>query len=130
MVVRRAALLSPDTWLYADTDCCIFSSDVTSQLDCDPKRYGAWKIEETGANYLIVGKKIYQNLDTKVGHAKGLNVKRLTNDDFSDWFDGIPPEQTQIQKNNFLSVMRGAEMFRSQKRSGTRPDRKNQLANT
>ena len=130
MTVRRAALLSPDTWLYADTDCVMFSEDVTARLDCDPKRYGAWKIEEQGTDFLIIGKKIYQNLDTKVGHAKGLNVKRLTNDDFLNWFDGSPPAQDQVQKNNFLSVMRGAEMFRSQKRSGTRADRKNQLANT
>lgn len=122
MKVRRAALIRPDSWLYADTDCVIFDSDVTKHLDIDPKRYGAWKIEESGTPYLIIAKKVYAEHGDKPGKrsAKGLNVKRLTGDDFSQWYAGTVPVQTQTQRNNFLVVMQGAEMFREQVRKGTR----------
>lgn len=120
MVVRRAALLSPDHWLYADTDCVIFSEDVTDKLDCDAKRYGAWKIEEQGSEYQIIAKKVYRNVETNSLHAKGLNVKRLTPNDFDKWYAGDAPVQEQTQRNNFLMAMRGAEMYRKQIRSGTR----------
>ena len=119
MVVRRAALLSPATWLYADTDCVVFSSDVTDRLDVDAKRYGAWKIEESGTQYRIIAKKIYQNMETLQGHAKGLNVRRLTPQDFVSWYEGEPPVQEQTQRNNFVKVMAGAEMYRTQLRTGT-----------
>lgn len=120
MVVRRAALLSPNEWLYADTDCVIFSCDVTEKLDTDSKRYGAWKIEEQGANYQIIAKKVYRNVDTDKLNAKGLNIKRLTPAQFDAWYQGDAPIQTQVQRNNFMQAMRGAEMYRSQTRSGTR----------
>lgn len=126
MVVRRAALIDPDAWLYADTDCVIFSRDVSAHLDIDPKRYGAWKIEEEGTIYEIIAKKVYAQVSVKSEgekpkrSAKGLNVKRLTADDFTRWYEGTPPVQDQIQINNFLSVMHGAEMYRKQRREGTR----------
>ena len=126
MVVRRAALIDPDAWLYADTDCVIFSRDVSAEMDIDPKRYGAWKIEEEGAHYQIIAKKVYAEVSSEKPReklkrsAKGLNVKRLTPDDFANWYEGTPPVQDQIQIQNFLSVMRGADMFRAQRREGTR----------
>ena len=123
MVVRRAALLRPDDWLYADTDCVVFSSDITALLDTDAKRYGAWKVEEQGAHYQIIAKKVYANVDKGEGHAKGLNVKRLTPKDFDDWFHGDAPVQEQTQRNNFMQVMRGVDMYRTQVRSGTRVER-------
>lgn len=119
MVVRRAALKNPDAWLYADTDCVVFSEDMTAQLDTDAKRYGAWKIEEQGTEFQIIAKKVYVNLKTQKGSAKGMNVRRLTMEDFNSWFNGKPPVQEQTQRNSFLSVMRGGEMYRTQKRSGT-----------
>lgn len=119
MVVRRAALLAPDAWLYADTDCVVFSRDVTASLDIDPKRYGAWKVEETGTVFKIIAKKVYLNTETNQGHAKGLHVKHLQTSDYDEWFNGSPPSQTQTQRNNFVSVMNGAEMFREQTRRGT-----------
>jgi hypothetical protein len=140
MVVRRAALLAPDAWLYADTDCVIFSRDVTAGLDIDPARYGAWKIEEAGALYQLIAKKVYSQIaddsareawfspDPKIAaevrkrikrSAKGLNVRRLTPQDFDAWIQGRPPVQQQVQRNNFLAVMQGAEMFRLQQRAGT-----------
>ena len=119
MVVRRAALLDPDAWLYADTDCAVFSRDVTSQLDTHPSRYGAWKIEEQGAEFRIIAKKVYFDVAKGKGHAKGLNVKRLTPSDFETWFEGTPPAQDQTQRQNFLKVMQGAEMYRAQVRRGT-----------
>ena len=128
MVTRRAALLSPGTWLYADTDCVVFSSDVTAQLDIDAKRYGAWKQEEAGTQHFIIAKKVYFNAETRKGHAKGLNVKRLTDRDFEAWFDGDEPTQEQVQRNNFVSVMQGAEMYRSQTRKGTRIEHQKVLA--
>lgn len=132
MVVRRAALLSPDTWLYADTDCVVFSSDVTHLLDIHAKRYGAWKVEESGTPYQIIAKKVYAEIESEnprefVGppkpklkrSAKGMNVRKLTPEDFTEWYEGRPPVQEQVQRNNFISVMRGLEMYRSQRRSGT-----------
>lgn len=126
MVLRRAILADPDAWLYADTDCIVFSRDVSSSLDIDPKRYGAWKIEEAGTVYRVIAKKVYAQVDgwdnpEKVKRsAKGMNVRRLSADDFARWFEGDEPEQTQIQINNFLSVLCGSEMYRSQARKGTR----------
>jgi len=129
MVVRRAALLAPDAWLYADTDCVVFSRDVTSKLDIDTKRYGAWKVEESGAVYKIIAKKVYAEIADPLDaekeraklkrSAKGLHVKKLTEADFDAWYEGAAPSQAQTQRQNFLSVMRGAEMYRLQERSGT-----------
>lgn len=128
MVVRRAALLAPEAWLYADTDCVVFSKDVTASLDIDPKRYGAWKIEEQGTPFRVIAKKVYaeipQGAESDWGKlaksAKGMNVKRLTSKDFEKWFAGEPPTQQQVQRQNFLAVMNGAEMYRGQSRRGTR----------
>lgn len=116
MVVRRAALLAPDAWLYADTDCVMFSRPVT--LDCDPRRYGAWKIEETGAQHLLIADKVYYNLEKDKGHAKGLNVGRLLRKHFVDWFAGKPPKQSQIQRSNFVKAILGAPMFYERTRIG------------
>lgn len=121
MVLRRAALIDPGAWLYADTDCVVFSRDVTSQLDIDSKRYGAWKVEDAGTVYRIIAKKVYA--EVKPGgkrSAKGLNVKRLTDDEFARWYEGDEPVQSQIQIQNFLSVLQGADMYRAQVRKGTR----------
>lgn len=120
MKVRRAALIDPDAWLYADTDCVIFSRDVTAHMDIDAKRYGAWKIEETGTPYRITAKKVYSEIGGGSRSAKGLNVRNLTDDDFAKWHEGEAPIQEQLQLQNFLATMHGAEMFRKQKREGTR----------
>jgi hypothetical protein len=124
MVLRRAALLNAGAWLYADTDCLVFSEDMTAALDIDGKRYGAWKVEESGTPYQIIAKKVYAEIPREgikpKRSAKGMNVKRLSAEDFTRWLDGAPPEQTQIQINNFLAMLNGAEMYRSQKRKGTR----------
>lgn len=120
MEVRRAALLNPKAWLYADTDCVIFSQDVTHLMDIDPKRYGAWKIEEAGTIFRITAKKVYSEVGGKKRSAKGLNVGKLTEEDFAQWHAGDPPTQDQIQIQNFLAVMHGADMYRTHKRKGTR----------
>lgn len=127
MVVRRAALIDPDAWLYADTDCVIFSRDVSASLDIDPKRYGAWKVEDEGTIYEIIAKKVYAQVSVKnegeklKRSAKGMTVKKLTAEDFTRWYEGTPPvDENMIQLNSFLSVMHGANMYRSQRREGTR----------
>ena len=132
MVVRRAALRAPKSFLYADTDCVIFSRDVTSLLTIDAKKYGAWKIEESGTRYEIIAKKVYTEIETDnpaafIGpenpglkrSAKGMNIKHLRAIDFYNWHDGVAPMQNQTQSQNFLAVMSGAEMYRSQQRRGT-----------
>jgi hypothetical protein len=112
MVVRRAALLDPDRWLYADTDCVVFSGNkLPVGLDIDPGRYGAWKIEDEGTPYIFAAKKVYASLDMKTSHAKGMSVRKLTLLDFENWFAGKPPSQTQIQRMNFVKVLAGADMF-------------------
>lgn len=119
MVVRRAALLAPDHWLYADTDCVIFSKDVTNLLDIDPKRYGAWKLEAAKRHVKIIAKKVYFDVESEKGSAKGMNVKRLKPQDYELWFEGKPPTQHQVQKQNFVKVMQGMEMFADRTRRGT-----------
>jgi hypothetical protein len=128
MVLRRVILLSPDNWLYSDTDCVVFDCDMTSKLDIDSSRYGAWKVEESGTVYQIIAKKVYASKEIKYDDkgrditersSKGLSVKKLSESDFDRWIDGDPPEQEQTQRNNFLKVMQGAEMYRRQLRAGT-----------
>jgi hypothetical protein len=118
MVVRRAALTNPDAWLYADTDCVIFTEPA--QLDIDPSRYGAWKVECEGDEYRIIAKKVYAKTDNSEKHAKGMNVKKLTADDFKNWSEGKPPTQTQIHRNNLIKVLAGAEMYIERVRKGTK----------
>lgn len=121
MQIRRAALIDPDHFLYADTDCVCFSRDVTAKLDIDPARYGAWKIEETGRVYELIAKKVYRAKgDGKPTRAaKGMRVDRLTDADFQSWFEGSPPEQHQTQLASFVAAMHGADMYRVQRRKGT-----------
>jgi len=119
MVLRRAMLIDPAAWLYADTDSVAFNRDVTDQMDIDPGRYGAWKIEESGTPYRIIAKKVYASLDGAKRSAKGMNVKKLSNEDFQSWLNGTPPTQTQVQRQNFLKVMAGSEMYLDRQRRGT-----------
>ena len=118
MVMRRAIMLDPECWLYADTDCLMFSRDVTARLDTDPTRYGAWKIEESGAEYSIIDRKVYMSADGRKRAARGMDVRALTGEAFELWFDGKAPRQDQLQLTNFLDVMRGAEMYVSRSRRG------------
>lgn len=120
MVVRRAALTDPDAWLYADTDCVIFTRPA--KLDIDPKRYGAWKVECEGEHYRIITKKVYAKMDASEKHAKGLNVKKLTAEDFRRWSNGEVPVQQQLHRNNIMKVLAGAEMYVEQVRKGTKID--------
>jgi len=122
MVVRRAALLDPDSWLYADTDCVMYKQDQTDSLDIDPKRYGAWKIEELGTEFIIAAKKVYSSIDGKTMHAKGMNVKRLTVGDFEKWIAGDAPIQTQIQRQSFIKVLSGFDMFIERVKTGQKKD--------
>ena len=119
MVIRRAALLAPEHFLYADTDCVIFSTDVTSQLDIDARRYGAFKLEASGEEYRLIAKKVYMSEDFTTKHSKGLNVKRLEYEDFVKWFSGDVPTQTQVQRQNFMRVIKGGAMFVKRTRRGT-----------
>lgn len=109
MVLRRAIMLNPEAWLYADTDGIMFSEPV--DLDISPTIYGKWKIEAEGEMYRLITKKVYANNDASEKHAKGVNINRLTNQDFIDWFEGKPPVQTQVQRANFLEAMTGGNMF-------------------
>lgn len=124
MVVRRAALLAPDAWLYADTDCVVFSSEPQG-LDIHPSRYGAWKVEEEGTRYQIIAKKVYASTEGSDDpekwkrSAKGMHIRQITPLQFTGWLGGSPPVQEQVQRNNFLRVMEGAEMYRFQRRTGT-----------
>ncbi len=120
MVVRRAAILDPDAWLYADTDCVMFGRDLGALLPTDATKYGKWKIEAEGEEYILIDKKDYSSADGKTRHAKGMNVNRITLDNFREWFDGNAPTQTQIQRVNFVKVMTGADMFAERTKIGSR----------
>lgn len=109
MVVRRAALVKPDAWIYADTDCVVFSQPV--ELPVDPIQYGQWKLEVEGEPYRFIQKKVYAKIGGGDSHAKGMNVKRLSDADFEAWFNGVAPQQVQLHRNNFIKVMTGGPMF-------------------
>lgn len=116
MVLRRAILKAPDAWLYADTDGVMFSRPV--DLDLSATRYGAWKQESDGEVFRIIAKKVYANDDASEKHAKGMNISRLSNDDFVKWFEGNPPEQTQAHRANLINAMTGHDMFHEHKKVG------------
>jgi hypothetical protein len=101
----------------------MFSRDVTAHLDTDPIRYGAWKIEEEGAEYSIIDRKVYVSQDGRRRVARGMDVRALRGEDFAAWFDGQAPRQDQLQLTNFLDVMRGAEMYVSRSRRGQTAER-------
>lgn len=114
MVLRRAIAQAPDQWLYADTDCVVFSKPVS--LPISKTVYGKWKVEDENEHYIICTKKVYAkiaDIETPgaIKKAKGLNVKRLTLSDFENWYAGKPPQQKQTQRQNFLQVMSGFDMF-------------------
>ncbi len=117
MQVRRAALVAPDAWLYADTDSVIFSRDVSALLDVDATRYGAWKVESAGERHSIIMPKVYKG--PQGIKARGMNAKQLTGEHFERWMAGQAPMQRQVQLRNFLDVMRGAEMYRATTRRGS-----------
>lgn len=114
--VRDTALIAPEAFLYADTDCVVFSKPVT--LDIDKTRYGAWKIEAEGVKYIIIGKKIFYGEDGTT-KAKGLMTRKLHRADYEKWLDGEAPAQDQVQRNNVLKFLTGDDMFRNQERQGT-----------
>ncbi len=116
MVVRRAILQAPDAWLYADTDCVMFDRAV--DLPIDPAKYGLWKVEAEGEPYRVITKKVYADFAGKVRHAKGMNVKRLSQADFVAWYRGEPPVQLQVHRQNFLRFITGGDMFIEHQRIG------------
>ncbi len=125
--LRKVILLNPKAFLYADTDCIMFSESMKHKMDIDANRYGAWKIEAENEPYLIVAKKVYaavntESEDKREKHAKGLRLRELTLDDFEKWHSGTVPVQRQVQRNNFVKVMAGFDMFAEQIRHGTAID--------
>jgi len=118
MVVRRAILRAPKEWLYSDTDCCMYSIPV--DLPIDAGKYGLWKVEAAGVPYYLITKKVYASHDGKDKKAKGLTTKKLTVDDFAAWYSGRPPTMRQIQRQNFVAVMAGADMFVEREKVGQR----------
>ena len=120
LVVREAALKKPGSFLYADTDCVIFDCPADF-LDIHPKRYGAWKEERDGKNYLIIAKKVMACFDGDIVEkkAKGMMIKELTEHDYNKWDAGIPPKQKQLQRQNFMKFIQGSDMFIEMERTGT-----------
>lgn len=115
--VREAALAMPEHFIYADTDCVVFSAPAT-HLDIDPRRYGAWKAETEGVEYCFIGKKVYFGADGS-RHAKGLRIRDVSDAEFNAWYAGDVPKQKQLQRVNFLKMVAGQDMFRYLERAGT-----------
>jgi len=118
MQLRRAALLDPEAWLYADTDCVMFSRDLGALLDIDPTRYGAWKVEAEGEHYRIIMQKVYMTGSGRIV-SRGINPEKITGEQFDKWMKGEAPSERQTQLRSFLDVMRGAEMYRAVTRRGS-----------
>ena len=118
IVVREAALLNADAFLYADTDSVVYSEPVNF-LDIDPTRYGAWKQETNGEHAILIGKKVYWCDEGETRKAKGLYTKKLTKRDFEKWQRGELPVQQQVQRQNFVKFISGMPMFGDRERTGT-----------
>lgn len=119
MEVRRAALTMPEAWLYADTDCCIYSKPNRA-LPEHPTHYGKWKLEVDGEVYWIIDKKVYAAVEGSEIRAKGMNLKKLSVLDMERWYAGAPPKQTQTHRQNFIKVMTGGEMFTECEKVGSK----------
>ena len=121
MVVRRAINKNPDAWIYADTDCVVFTEPV--DIDIDKKAYGKWKEEEAGEPYRFIVKKGYYSMDKKTVHCKGMNIRnpdgslKFTDKELDKWWEGIPPKQAQTQRKNFMAVISGEEMYHGRKKT-------------
>jgi len=109
MVVRRAALLGGDAWVFSDTDSCVYSRDMSKKLKpLSDTAYGAWKLESAGVEYTVVEDKTYYSRVDNIIHAKGLNINPLTYDAMDQWYNTrIKPEQRQVQRANFFKFMQG-----------------------
>lgn len=129
LTIMRTALLAPEAFRYADTDCVVFDRDMSDQIWIDPGKYGAFKQEEAGEVFVFINKKVYcseawyTDDDGKkrpcTAHAKGLRVKDLTIDDFERWYAGDLPVQTQTQRQSIIKVLSGAGMFNDHARTGS-----------
>lgn len=117
--VLRTAWSQPERIVYADTDCLMVEHGTPLNIEIHPSRYGAWEEEANGEQYLVIGKKIYANLDDRTIHAKGLRVRELTILAMEEWFNGNVPKQTQVQLQSFMHL--SGEMFRTLDRKGTNP---------
>lgn len=116
-VLREAAIKEEEYFLYADTDCLNFSKSV-EHLEINPTKYGAWKQEAAGENYIIIAKKVYHD-ENGTCKAKGLLVKNLNKQVYVDWLAGKIPTQIQVQRQNILKFLGGHDMFAKLERSGT-----------
>jgi hypothetical protein len=118
LLVREAALQASEDFIYADTDCVVFSRPVDF-LDVDPKRYGAWKQESDGDPSIYVAKKAYWSEKDNTRKAKGLRTKELQRADYEAWIAGRAPVQNQVQRQNFVKFMGDMYMFLENERTGT-----------
>jgi hypothetical protein len=116
MKLREAIMQCPEGFIYADTDSVVFDRPV--DLDIDPSRYGAWKIEAEGEPHVFIAKKVYASLDGEIIKAKGMNSHALAVVDMLRWMDGSPPVRTQLQRNSFMRTLAGDPMFRQIRKRG------------
>lgn len=116
--LRAAALTMPHAFVYGDTDGAAFT-EPNPYLAIDAKKYGLWKTECEGLEYIFIGKKVYCGTEDGVRHAKGLRIKELETKDFEYWLRGTIPKQVQLQRNNFMKMATGEPMFRNLTRTGT-----------
>lgn len=116
-IIREAAIVEEKYFLYADTDCLAFSKPVT-HLRIHKTEYGAWKQENDGDKFIIIAKKVYHDEDG-TSKAKGLIIKDLTKEIYTDWLKGKIPFQIQTQRQNILKFLAGNDMFNSLERKGT-----------
>jgi len=117
-LIRHDAIQEEKHFLYADTDCLVFSKPV-NHLQLHKSKYGAWKQENAGEKYIIIAKKVYHDIDEGKSKAKGLIVKNLDYQTYADWLDGKIPFQLQMQRQNILKFLGGRDMFHSLERKGT-----------
>lgn len=74
-------LAKADRPIYCDTDSIICEG---LDVDSDPKRLGAWKLEAEGDRLAIAGKKLYALFDRHTLTSEGLGEKHVDLDEYGD----------------------------------------------
>lgn len=113
--VRAACQREHENFLYADTDSIILSKPANA-LDLDSKKYGSWKTVSAGNKYIIVGRKVYADLDSE--QVKTTAVHNVTIEEIKKWYDGEPPKKSMLARRCALQTVFGFDMFYELERRG------------
>lgn len=113
--LRAACIAEHENFLYCDTDSIILNRPSTS-IDIHPSRYGSFKTVSAGREYIIIGRKVYADLESE--RVKSTAVHNVTIPEIKKWFDGEPPKKSMLARRAALQTVFGFDMFYNLERRG------------